>query len=133
MVYAFLGMTSTAQVLGMQQRHLEFWLLAFVVAIILGGSQALSRSLFSQMIPPGREAEFFSFYEVSERGTSWMGPFLFALVNDRFSSLRFGILSVIVLFIVGLGLLLTVNVPRAIAEASHGGAAPPAPEAAAAD
>ena len=118
-VYAFLGMTSTAQVLGMQQRHLEFWLLAFVVAIILGGSQALSRSLFSQMIPPGREAEFFSFYEVSERGTSWMGPFLFGLVNDLFRSLRFGILSVIVLFIVGLGILLTVNVPRAIEEAGR--------------
>ena len=108
-----------AQVLGMQQRHLEFWLLAFVVAIILGGSQALSRSLFSQMIPPGREAEFFSFYEVSERGTSWMGPFLFGLVNDLFRSLRYGILSVIVLFIVGLAILLTVNVPRAIAEAGR--------------
>ena len=124
-VYAFLGMHSTAEVLGMQQRHLEFWLLAFVVAIILGGSQALSRSLFSQMIPPGREAEFFSFYEVSERGTSWIGPFLFARVNDLFSSLRFGILSVIVLFIVGLALLLTVDVRRAMAEAGHLGVVGP--------
>ncbi len=132
-IYAFLGMTSTAQVLGMEQRHLEFWLLAFVVAIILGGSQALSRSLFSQMIPPGREAEFFSFYEVSERGTSWMGPFLFALVNDQFGSLRYGILSVIVLFIVGLAILLTVNVRRAIAEAGHIGVVAPGHEAAAAD
>ena len=119
-IYAFAGMRSTALVLGVPQRELEFWLLAFVVAIVLGGSQALSRSLFSQMIPPGREAEFFSFYEVSERGTSWMGPFLFALVNDMFSSLRLGILSVIVLFIVGLGILVTVNVPRAIAEAGRG-------------
>ena len=132
-IYAFLGMTSTAPVLGMEQRHLEFWLLAFVVAIILGGSQALSRSLFSQMIPPGREAEFFSFYEVSERGTSWMGPFLFALVNDRFGSLRYGILSVIVLFIVGLAILLTVNIRRAIAEAGHIGVVAPSGEAAAAD
>jgi UMF1 family MFS transporter len=124
-VYAFLGMHSTAEVLGMQQRHLEFWVLAFVVAIILGGSQALSRSLFSQMIPPGREAEFFSFYEVSERGTSWIGPFLFARVNDLFSSLRFGILSVIVLFVVGLAILLTVDVRRAIAEAGHMGVVGP--------
>jgi MFS transporter, UMF1 family len=119
-VYAFAGMRSTALVLGMPQRELEFWLLAFVVAIVLGGSQALSRSLFSQMIPAGREAEFFSFYEVSERGTSWIGPFLFAVVNDMFSSLRYGILSVIVLFIVGLAILLTVNVPRAIREAGNG-------------
>ena len=132
-VYAFAGMTSTAQVLGMEQRHLEFWLLAFVVAIVLGGSQALSRSLFSQMIPPGREAEFFSFYEISERGTSWIGPFLFAVVNDRFGSLRFGILSVIVLFIAGLAILLTVNVRRAIAEAGHVGVVPTNREAAAAD
>ena len=131
-IYAFAGMHSTAIVLGMEQRQLEFWLLAFVVAIVLGGSQALSRSLFSRMIPVGREAEFFSFYEVSERGTSWIGPFLFAFVNDRTSSLRFGILSVIVLFVVGLIILLTVNVPRAVAEAgrsaapSAGGAAAPA-------
>ena len=132
-IYAFAGMRSTALVLGMEQRHLEFWLLAFVVAIVLGGSQALSRSLFSQMIPPGREAEFFSFYEVSERGTSWMGPFLFARVNDLFSSLRLGILSVIVLFIVGLAILVTVDVRRAIAEAGHRGVvAPPGREAAAA-
>jgi len=123
-VYAFAGMRSTALVLGMPQRELEFWLLAFVVAIILGGSQALSRSLFARMIPPGREAEFFSFYEVSERGTSWMGPFLFARVNDLTSSLRYGILSIIVLFIVGLGILLTVNVPRAIAEAGRTPAEP---------
>lgn len=123
-VYAFAGMTSTAIVLGMEQRQLEFWVLAFVVAIVLGGSQALSRSLFSRMIPVGREAEFFSFYEISERGTSWIGPFLFAFVNDRTSSLRFGILSVIVLFIVGLLILLTVNVPRAVAEAGRDQGAP---------
>lgn len=120
-IYAFAGMKSTALVLGLEQRQLEFWLLAFVVAIILGGSQALSRSLFSQMIPRGREAEFFSFYEVSDRGTSWIGPFLFARVNDLFSSLRYGILSVIVLFILGLGILLTVNVRRAIREAGRPG------------
>jgi UMF1 family MFS transporter len=132
-IFAFAGMRSTAVVLGMAQRELEFWLLAFVVAIILGGSQALSRSLFARMIPPGREAEFFSFYEVSERGTSWMGPFLFARVNDLTSSLRYGILSIIVLFVVGLGILLTVDVPRAIAEAGRKPAEPAEALAAAAD
>jgi UMF1 family MFS transporter len=126
-IYAFAGMRNPAAVpgLGLPQRELEFWLLAFVVAVVLGGSQALSRSLFSQMIPPGREAEFFSFYEVSERGTSWIGPFIFGLVNQWFGSLRLGILSVIVLFVVGLGILLTVDVPRAMREA--GRIASPAP------
>jgi UMF1 family MFS transporter len=117
-IYAFAGMTNATIVAGLNipQRQLEFWILSFVVAIILGGSQAISRSIFSQMIPKGREAEFFSFYEVSERGTSWMGPFLFARINDLTSSFRFGILSLIVLFVVGLGILLTVNVPCAIQE-----------------
>lgn len=116
-IYAWLGMTSTAQVLGMEQRQLEFWILGIIIALVLGGSQALSRSLFSQMIPKGQEAEFFSFYEVSERGTSWLGPFVFGVVNQMTGSLRLGILSVIIFFIIGLAILVTVNVARAIAEA----------------
>jgi UMF1 family MFS transporter len=132
-IYAYAGMRSTAPVLGMEQRQLEFWLLAFVVALILGGSQALARSLFSQMIPRGREAEFFSFYEVSDRGTSWIGPGLFGVVNDLTRSFRFGILSVIALFVVGLIILFTVDVPRAISEAGRMAGLGATPEAAAAD
>jgi MFS transporter, UMF1 family len=116
-IYAFAGMKSTALVLGIEQRQLEFWILGFVIAIVLGGSQALSRSLFAQMIPQGQEAEFYSFYEISERGTSWLGTFTFGLVNQVFSSLRFGILSVIFFFIAGLLLLPLVKVAKAIDEA----------------
>ncbi|MBU6359146.1 MAG: MFS transporter [Chloroflexi bacterium] len=98
----------------------QFWLLGAVIALVLGGSQALSRSLFSKMIPRGREAEFFSFYEISERGTSWMGPLVFGLVNQLTGSMRLGILSLIFFFVVGLALLIPVNVKRAIAEAERG-------------
>ncbi len=94
-----------------------FWILGAAVGLVLGGSQALSRSLYSQMIPQGREAEFFSLYEISERGTSWLGPLVFGLVNQLFGSLRLAILSVILFFVVGLVLLIFVNVPKAIAEA----------------
>jgi len=119
-IYAFIGMQSTAEVLGMEQRQLEFWVLGFFIALVMGGSQALSRSLFAQMIPKDQEAEFYSFYEISERGTSWMGTFLFGLVNQLFSSLRLGIVSVIVFFIAGLILLPLVNVDKAIEQAkSH--------------
>jgi UMF1 family MFS transporter len=97
----------------------EFWLLAAVVALVLGGSQALSRSLFAQMIPREREAEFFSFYEISERGTSWIGPFLFGFIAQVSGSMRTGIFSLIVLFVGGLLILFTVNVPRAIHEAGN--------------
>jgi len=66
------------------------------------------------MIPNGKEAEYFSFYEVSERGTSWIGPMLFGLVNQIFGSLRPAILSLIFFFIMGLVVLPFVNVKKAI-------------------
>jgi MFS transporter, UMF1 family len=99
----------------------EFWVLSAVVAVVLGGSQALSRSLFSDMIPEGREAEFFSFYELSDRFTSIFGPLIFGIANQITGSLRSGIFSLVILFVVGLFILLFVNVPRAIkeAEAAH--------------
>ncbi|MDX2128079.1 MAG: MFS transporter [Chloroherpetonaceae bacterium] len=96
---------------------LQFWIMAAVVALVMGGSQALSRSLFSRMIPKGKEAAFFSFYEVSERGTSWIGTFLFGFVNQVLGGLRYGILSLIVLFAFGLCLLFFVNVSKAISRA----------------
>ena len=120
-IYAYLGMKNTAIVLGLEQRQLEFWGLAFVIALILGGSQALSRSLFSLMIPKDQEAEFYSFYEISERGTSWMGTAIFGAVNQAFSSFRLGILSVIFFFIMGLIFLPFVNVTKAIADAKRYG------------
>jgi UMF1 family MFS transporter len=116
-IYAWAGLQSTATVLGMEQRQLEFWLLGFVIALVLGGSQALSRSLFAQMIPKDQEAEFYSFYEISERGTSWMGTFVFGVVNQMFGSLRLGILSVIFFFVMGLILLPLVNVGLAMEQA----------------
>jgi UMF1 family MFS transporter len=97
----------------------EFWLLAAFVAIVLGGTQALSRSLFSQMIPREREAEFFSFYEISDKGTSWLGTLIFGLVTQWTGSMRTAIFSLILLFVSGLLLLFTVNVPLAIKEAGN--------------
>ncbi len=95
---------------------IEFFVLGMFIALVMGGSQAISRSLFAQMIPDGKEAEFYSFYEVSERGTSWIGPLIFGLANQLFGSLRYGILSLIFFFILGLILLPRVNVDKAIAD-----------------
>jgi UMF1 family MFS transporter len=97
-----------------ENRVAEFMILGIFIAIVLGGSQAISRSLFSQMIPDGKEAEFYSFYEISERGTSWIGPLVFGLANQLFGSLRPAILSLIFFFIAGLVLLPFVNVTKAI-------------------
>jgi len=111
-IYAYGGMKG-------ENRVAEFFVLGGFIAIVMGGSQAISRSLFAQMIPSGREAEFYSFYEVSERGTSWMGPLLFGLMNQIFGNLRIAILSLIFFFVMGLILLPRVNVEKAIADAKR--------------
>jgi UMF1 family MFS transporter len=98
-------------------RVAQFFVLGTLIALVLGGSQAISRSLFAQMIPTGREAEFYSFYEVSERGTSWTGPLIFGLANQIFGSLRYGILALIFYFIAGLIVLPFVNVQKAMDDA----------------
>jgi UMF1 family MFS transporter len=80
--------------------------LAVLIGVVLGGSQALSRSLYSQLIPRGREAEFFSLYQAMERGTSWFGTLVFGLVHQFTHSYRWAIIALIVFFAVG-GLLLS--------------------------
>ncbi len=97
----------------------EAWVMAAVIAIVLGGSQALSRSLFARMIPAGRESSFFGLYEVSERGTSWMGPLLFSIVIARTGSYRQALLSLIFFFVVGLVILIFTNTDRAVQEAGN--------------
>jgi MFS transporter, UMF1 family len=97
----------------------QFFVLAAVIAIVLGGSQALSRALYSHMIPKGQEAEYFSLYEVSERGTSWLGPFLFGLALQLTGSYRIAILSLSAFFLLGLAVLLRVDVKRAVVEAGN--------------
>lgn len=97
----------------------EAWIMAAMIAIVLGGSQALSRSLFSRMIPEGREASFFGIYEVSERGTSWIGPLVFSIVVARTGSYRQAILSLIFFFIAGLLILFFTNTDKAVHEAGN--------------
>ncbi|HEX8681871.1 MAG TPA: MFS transporter [Ardenticatenaceae bacterium] len=97
----------------------QFFIMGAVIAVVLGGTQALSRSLFSQMIPAGQEAEYFSLYEVSERGTSWIGPLIFGIALETTGSYRVAILSLIIFFVLGLALLTRVNVRRAIQESGN--------------
>lgn len=97
----------------------QLFAVGFVLAIVLGGSQALSRSLFSQMIPKEQESEYFGFYEISERGTSWIGPMAFALAVQATGSQRIAIGLLIVFFIVGLILLSRVNVKQAMLDSGN--------------
>jgi MFS transporter, UMF1 family len=97
----------------------EAWVMGVVIAIVLGGSQALSRSLYSRMIPAGREASFFGIYEVSERGTSWIGPLVFGAVVAATNSYRQALLSLIVFFITGIVILYLTDTAKAIHESGN--------------
>jgi UMF1 family MFS transporter len=96
-----------------------FMLLGAAIGLVMGGSQALSRSLFSQLIPAGREGEYYGFYEISDKGTSWLGPLLFGLVFQLTNSYRLGLVSLLVFLIVGGVLLAFVPMRRAIVAAGN--------------
>ncbi|MBI3777757.1 MAG: MFS transporter [Gammaproteobacteria bacterium] len=89
---------------------IDFYLMAAAIAIVLGGSQALSRSVYSLMIPKGQESEYFGLYEISDKGTSWLGPLLFGLALQFTGSYRIAILSLVIFFVLGLMLLFRVDV-----------------------
>ena len=97
----------------------QFFALAGAIGVVLGGSQALSRSLFSQLVPRGKEAEYFALFVISERGTSWIGALTFGVVFQLTGSYRDAIGSLVAFFVLGFGLLSRVDVRRAIADAGN--------------
>jgi UMF1 family MFS transporter len=87
----------------------EFYLLAFAIGLAQGGIQALSRSMYARMIPPGRTAEFFGFYNMLGKFAAIFGPVMMGWVGALSGSPRIGILSLLVLFAGGAYILLKVR------------------------
>jgi UMF1 family MFS transporter len=96
------------------QGELGFWMLGGLIGFVMPGTQAISRSLYSRLIPTGKEAEYFSLYEVAERGTSAIGPLIFGLSFDLTNSYRFAVLSLIIFLIAGGLILVFFNQKKAI-------------------
>jgi UMF1 family MFS transporter len=96
-----------------------FLALGVAIAIVLGGTQALSRSFFSLLIPRGREGEYFALYNACERGTSWFGTFLFGIVFQITGSYRPAIVALVVFFVLGAVFLLRLDARRGIREAGN--------------
>ena len=96
-----------------------FVAVAVAIGVVLGGTQALSRSFFSLLIPRGREGEYFSLYGAAERGTSWFGTLLFGVVFQVTGSYRPAILALIVFFVLGAFFLLRLDADRGIREAGN--------------
>ena len=92
---------------------------AAVIGLVQGGTQALSRSLFSQLIPAGKEAEYYGFYEISDRGTSWLGPLAFGLTYQLTGSYRLAIVSLVIFFVGGFIALALLPMRRAVVEAGN--------------
>ncbi len=101
-VYAYFIRTST-----------EFFILGGVVGLVLGGSQALSRSFYGSMIPESASAEFFGFYTVFSKFSAIWGPLVFATVRQFTGTARLSIISLIFFFVAGLVLLHFVDVEKA--------------------
>jgi UMF1 family MFS transporter len=97
----------------------QFYAVAVGIGLVLGGTTALSRSLFSQLVPAGREAEYFSIYEIGEQATSTVGPILFGAIGAATGSFRPAILSVVVFFLIGFVLVSLLPVRRAIRAAGN--------------
>ncbi|MEU8175493.1 MFS transporter [Microbispora hainanensis] len=97
----------------------QFYAIAFAIAIVMGGTQALSRSMYSLVIPPGREAEYFSLYQISDKGSAFLGSLVLTLALQLTDSYRTAIVSLVVFFVLGFVLLSVVNLPRAIREAGN--------------
>jgi UMF1 family MFS transporter len=114
----WIGVVSIAYFLPVGEA-IPFMILGVLLGIVLGGSQALSRSLFSQLIPKGKEGEYFGFYEISDKGTSWMGPLIFGLSLQATNSYRVAIISLVMFFVIGFFALLAIPMRRAIVGAGN--------------
>ncbi len=95
----------------------EFWLLGVFVALVMGGTQSVSRAIMGTMTPKARAAEFFGFFNLSGKATSFMGTFLFGAIIHQTGSGRYAIISLLPFFLIGLVLISKINVARGHREA----------------
>ena len=109
-VYIAIGGYALATLLGyFMSDRLHFFCLAALIGLFQGGIQALSRSLYARLIPENMEAEFFGFYNMLGKFASVIGPLLMGWITLITGSVRYGILSILILFISGAFILREVN------------------------
>lgn len=88
----------------------QFWILGGTVALVMGGTQSVSRAIMAMMTPPDRTAEFFGFFNLSGKATSFLGTFLFGGILLATGSARLAIVSILVFFLVGWAIVARINV-----------------------
>ena len=98
----------------------QFWILGGVLALVMGGTQAVSRAIMGYMTPPDHTAEFFGFFNLSGKATSFMGPFLFGGIFRLTGDPRAAILSLLVFFFIGMALVVRINIHQGRRQAVEG-------------
>lgn len=91
----------------------EFYGAILVFGINTGSRQAFTRSIFANFVPHGREAEYFSFYEIADKGTAWLGPLMIGVINQATDSYRSAFSAVLVFFVIGIFILCFVDTNKA--------------------
>ncbi|MFX3632001.1 MAG: MFS transporter [Candidatus Pristimantibacillus sp.] len=99
---------------------IHFYALAIAVGLVQGGSQAVSRSIYANLLPPSKTGEFFGFLSLSSKFSAIAGPLMFSIIATGTGSSRLGILSLVAFFIIGIVLLLFVNLKKGAREALEG-------------
>lgn len=117
-IFVWMGIVVAALFLPAKNAPL-FLITSVAIGIVLGGTQALSRSFYSLLIPRGREGEYFALYGAAERGTSWFGTLLFGVMFQLTGSYRPAILALIVFFVLGAIFLIRLDPERGIREAGN--------------
>lgn len=100
----------------------EFWVIAVLYGANLGSAQAFARSIFGSMIPPGREAQWYSLYEITDKGSSWLGPLVASLLIQATGSIRYSLIYLICVMIAPALLLFKVDVEEGAKQAGRGAA-----------
>ena len=101
--------------LGLKEQW-EFYVLSGVFGFATGALASFTRSLFSSLIPAGHEGEYFSLYELTDKGTAWLGPLALGIVSNVTGSFRKGFFTVVIFFVVGGSLLTRLNVKMGMQE-----------------
>ena len=82
----------------------EIFIFGFIFGLVVGSTQSYSRSLYAQLIPIGRETEFFSLYQITDRGSSWIGPAVLGIISN-YTTIRWGLLYAILLLAIPLPII----------------------------
>ncbi|KAJ3279515.1 Autophagy protein 22 [Borealophlyctis nickersoniae] len=114
-IWGLLGFTSLN--IGLKNTW-EVWVVTGWHGLLLGATQSSCRVLFSELLPPGKESAFFAFYEITDKGSSWVGPLVVGIIGDATGSKRNAFYFLLVMFILPIFLFWTVDVNKGKLEAA---------------